>query len=116
MVVLDTILLADGVKSLADLGAWAGKKMLSKCASNKIPDFVAHAGARATERGFTPENIARVLKEGKPTQAMGRYGPQTRYTLGNNTVVVQTGGRNAGKIVTVFSDQTVNGVKGGWVQ
>ena len=65
MVVLDTILFADGVKSLADLGAWAGKRMLARCAAEKIPDFVAHAGKRAAERGFTTKNCSSL--EGRPT-------------------------------------------------
>lgn len=42
--------------------------------------------------------------------------PWSKRILGGNTVVVQTEGANAGKIVTTFSDQTVNGVKGFWAE
>ena len=42
----------------------------------------------------------RIIREGKATQAMGRFGPQTRYTLNANTVIVNANG----EIITVFSN------------
>jgi hypothetical protein len=83
---------------------------------SQIPGFVEHGAQRALERGFTPERIAQVLKEGNVVEAAGRYGAQTRYTLGSNTVVVSTEGRNAGQIITTFSSETINGIKGFWVE
>jgi hypothetical protein len=67
-----------------------------------------------SQRGFTPERIARVLRAGTPEKGMGRYGPQTRYTLGENTVVIANTGANAGKIVTVYSSDVAN--DGVWVE
>jgi hypothetical protein len=55
------------------------------------------------------------LSEGTVVEAMGRYGLQTRYILGENTVVIANEGRNAGKIITTFSSQIINGIKGFWV-
>lgn len=43
------------------------------------------------------------MREGTAVEAMGRYGPQIRYTLGGNTVIVAGSGRNAGKIITTYS-------------
>ncbi len=55
---------------------------------------------RAAERGFAPEDIIKIVDKGNMTEAMGRYGPQIRYTLGNNTVVVD----RFGTIITCFSN------------
>ena len=78
-----------------------------------IPGLTAHGAKQAAERAFTPERIAQVMK-GTPVDAMGRYGPQTRYTLGNNTIVIANTGRNAGKIISTYSNQTINDIKGYW--
>lgn len=82
----------------------------------KIPEFVEHGAKRALERGFSPERIAQVLKDGVSQVAAGRYGPQTRITLGKNTVVIANSGRNAGKVINTFSSETVGSVKGYWVE
>jgi len=55
---------------------------------------------RAAERNFSPEDIIKIVDKGDMTQAMGRYGPQIRYTLGSNTVVVD----QYGTIITCFSN------------
>jgi hypothetical protein len=89
-----------------------GRKILIR----QIPEFVGHGGMQSAIRGFTPSRIAKVLKNGIPTEGIGRYGPQIRYTLGENTVVIATSGRNAGKIITTFSKQVVRGIKGYWVE
>jgi len=39
------------------------------------------------------------MKQGTALETMGRYGMQIRYTLGGNTVIVNSGG----KVVTAFS-------------
>lgn len=43
---------------------------------------------------------------------MGRYGPQTRYSLGGNTAVLNA----QGKVVTIFSNAlgTTNGLENGF--
>ncbi|MEO6805321.1 MAG: RHS repeat-associated core domain-containing protein [Edaphobacter sp.] len=56
--------------------------------------------------GITPEQaraaIEAAKKSGDVVEAMGRYGPQLRYTANGIRVVVATTGRNAGKIITAF--------------
>ena len=97
--------------------AVAESKALSALASKGVKGFTNHGAQRAAiERGFTNQAILKIVKNGNVVKATGKYGtPQLRYTLGNNTVVVELSGRNAGKIITTFSNQTVNGVKGGFV-
>ena len=69
-------------------------------AENVITGFTQHAPNQAITRGFTSPEILNIVRNGTPVDAMGRYGPQVRYTLGNNTVVVNA----ADKVVTVFSN------------
>ncbi len=56
--------------------------------------------------GITPAQaraaIEAAKKSGDVVEAMGRYGPQLRYTANGIRVVVATTGRNAGKIITAF--------------
>jgi len=104
----------------------AGKVIGAVCAIKGIPligkaaetplSFGEHAAERAFERGFSPDRIAKIIKDGVPTAAQGRFGPQIRYTLGDNTVVVATTGKSAGQIITMFSNKTIGGVKGYWAQ
>jgi hypothetical protein len=83
---------------------------------NSELSFTEHGVNQSFERGFSPNRISRIIKEGDAAKINGRYGLQTKYTLGNNSVVIANEGRNAGKIITVFSDKTVNGIKGYWVK
>jgi RHS repeat-associated protein len=98
------------------LGVAINRTGLSLAEQAGMIQFTTHGAKQAAERGFTPERIARVMMEGKPVEAAGRYGPQIRYTLGENTVVVAKEGANANKVVTTYSPQTVNGIKGHWVE
>jgi RHS repeat-associated protein len=77
-----------------------------------ITGFGKHGINRAIERGFKTPDILKIVKEGTPVQAMGRYGTQTRYTLGGNTVILNA----QGKLVTVFSNApgTANGLGKGF--
>ena len=77
-----------------------------------IKGFAKHAVNQAIARGFKTSDILKIVREGKVVQAMGRYGPQTRYVLGGNTVVINS----QGKIVTVFSNAlgTRNGLGKGF--
>jgi len=79
---------------------------------NVIKGFTRHAASQAVGRGFKTSDILKIVNEGNPVQAMGRYGPQTRYTLGGNTVVLNA----EGKVVTVFSNApgTANGLGEGF--
>ena len=67
-----------------------------------------HSGEAAllARHGITPEQaraaIEAAKKSGNVVEAMGRYGPQLRYTANGIRVVVATTGRNAGKIITAF--------------
>lgn len=68
------------------------------------------------EAGKLEITILKIVENGTVRQFTGKYGtPQLHYTLGRNTVVVELSGRNAGKIITTYSNQTVNGIKGGFV-
>lgn len=82
-------------------GGWL-VKTLTKLFSGRnvsiIKGFTKHGINQAMTRGFTTKEIMNVVKHGAPVQAMGRYGPQTRYTLNNSTVVLNS----QGKVVTVF--------------
>ena len=98
------------------LGAAFSRTGLTFAEQAVMVKYTTHAAERAAERGFTPERIARVMLEGKPVEAAGRYGPQIRYTLGENTVVVAKEGANANKVVTTFNPHTTNGVKGHWTE
>lgn len=98
------------------LGAAFSRTGLTLTEQAGMIQYTTHAAARAAERGFTPERIARVLLEGKRVEGPGRYGPQYRYTLGENTVVVAKEGANANKVVTTFNPNTTNGVKGHWTE
>ncbi len=76
----------------------------SKNAGRQITGFTKHGLNQATTRGFTPKSIVQIVRNGKATQAMGRYGSQMRYTLNGNTVVVNS----QGKVVTVFGPSPGN--------
>ena len=39
-----------------------------------------------------------------------------KYLIGKNTVVLVNEGINKGKVITAFSSETVNGIKGYWVK
>jgi len=54
----------------------------------KILGFGRHAVNQSITRGFTAPRILQIVRDGTAVQAMGRYGAQTRYVLGNNTVVI----------------------------
>jgi hypothetical protein len=76
-----------------------------------IKGFTQHAAAEsAITRGFKTADIIKIAREG--TAEVIRGGAQIRYTLQGNSIVVQQTGRNAGKIVTVFSNSpgTKNGI------
>jgi hypothetical protein len=72
----------------------------AKTGTSVIKWFTKHSANQAVERGFKTPDILKIVREGTPVEAMGRYGAQTRYTLGGNTVVVNA----QGKVVTVFSN------------
>ena len=101
-----------GFQGAAQKFLQAEAQALSKLSSKGINGFASHGAQRAAERGFTNQSILRIVTEGQKVHAAGRYGPQIRYTLGNNTVVIPETGRNAGSIINTFSNQTINGVKG----
>jgi RHS repeat-associated protein len=65
-----------------------------------------HGAARLAERGITTAAataaIAAAKQAGTFVEAMGRYGPQIRYTANGMMVVVATTGQNAGKIITAM--------------
>jgi hypothetical protein len=66
------------------------------------PEFTEHGLEQAFARGISGEQITNAINHGTVIEAIGRYGPQLRYTLDNITVVIPTTGRNAGKIITIM--------------
>ena len=71
--------------------------------SQAIRGFTQHAAAEsAITRGFKIGDILKITREG--STELIRNGKQIRYTLQGNSVIVQQSGRNAGKIVTVYSN------------
>lgn len=75
----------------------------AKTGNAVIKGFTQHAAAEsAITRGFKTADILKIAREG--TQEVIRNGTQIRYTLQGNSIVVQQTGRNAGKVVTVFSN------------
>ena len=70
----------------------------TKIVGNTVTGFTEHGLNQVINRGFKPQNILQILKNGQKVQSIGRYGPQIKYTLHGNTIVVN----EAGKIVTAF--------------
>lgn len=103
-------------ETLAPDAAFTQAGAPAQCVSVTTPELTVHAVKRVFERGFSMERIARVIRDGVQKTVEMPLGPQTHYTLGKNTVAVANTGRNAGKITTVFSSETVGGVKGYWVE
>jgi hypothetical protein len=70
------------------------------------PDLTEHAESLMARHGISPDEaraaIQAAKKAGNVVQAMGRYGPQLRYTANGIKVVVALTGSNAGKIITAF--------------
>jgi hypothetical protein len=91
------------LRSLAKTSASVVDDVATKGGSIALKGFTQHAAAEsAITRGFKTADILKICKEG--TQEVIRNGSQIRYTLQGNSIVVQQTGRNAGKVVTVFSN------------
>jgi RHS repeat-associated protein len=95
-----------GGAGLAASGAVAGGELTTL--GDLGSDLTAHAeeAQMLARHGITPEQaraaIEAAKKSGDVVEAMGRYGPQLRYTANGIRVIVATTGRNAGKIITAF--------------
>jgi hypothetical protein len=85
---------------------WAMRLLWQQKESDISLSFTEHGDEQAAKRGFTNENITKIIKDGKAVRATGRYGPQTRYTLGENTVIV----KDKGQIITTYSSNAPSGV------
>lgn len=71
---------------------------ISSISPNPIKGFTKHGLQRAAARGFNRKVILNIVEDGDLTHGTGRYGPQARYKLGNNVVILN----EHGKIVTVY--------------
>lgn len=88
---------AEIIKGLQEQGV----QVLGNNGNNSvIKGFSSHATNQAITRGFTTTDIQMIVRDGTAVKAIGRYGPQTRYTLGANTVIINAQGR----VITVFSN------------
>ena len=78
---------------------------------NSPGNLTDHGAIRAAQRKVTPEGLEEAIKTAKETGSItiktGKYGtPQIHYKGSNGvTVVVETAGSNAGKIITFWLHQ-----------
>ncbi len=79
-------------------------------ATNKsITNATEHGMARALGRGISDEQVQEAIRSaevsGSVTTQIGKYGTPQKVYNGTNgiTVVVETAGRNAGKVITAWS-------------
>jgi len=70
-----------------------------------IIEFTKHGFDQSISRGFKGRDILKIMREGKTIQSIGRYGPQTKYILGGNTVIIDNA---SSKVITVFSNDIKN--------
>ena len=113
MLMVNILLVGRGLFSLGkSLLSLTGKSIAKKTAI----EVTEHGAARVAERGFTQERMAEIISKGVSEISPSRYGTQTKYILGKNTVVLVNEGINKGKVITAFSSETVNGIKGYWVK
>jgi transcriptional/translational regulatory protein YebC/TACO1 len=72
--------------------------------------FTSHAGERALERGISTDDVQQALQSAKETGNVisqpGKYGTVQDKYIGKNgvTVIIETVGRNAGKIITLWRE------------
>jgi hypothetical protein len=79
--------------------------------SGKTENLTLHGHERLQQRGISEKEVRDAIEEanrsGRVTIKMGKYGtPQTLYETENGlTVVVETSGRNTGKVITAWRKQ-----------
>lgn len=84
---------------------WALRLEKQQSDFDPLLTFKDHGAEQAQKRGFTKEIVEKIKREGKAVKSTGRYGPQTKYTLGKNTVVVN----DKNQVVTVYSSDMPSG-------
>jgi hypothetical protein len=118
---------ADGVNALISAlrGDWPGAGLsvaamwpaggqaatAGKLGRRVFRGFTKHGVDQAITRAFMIRDVMRIIREGKAVPQVGRYSMNTVYTLGENTVVIAETGRNANKVISVFS--TASGTRRG---
>jgi len=70
-------------------------------APRTISSVSGHGVNAAITRGFKASDILKIVKEGTPVLRQGRYGPQWRYMLNGNTVIINA---TKNRLITVFSN------------
>ena len=85
------------LKALAVVPIPIGK--IGSLGASTIEGFTEHGLNQIISRGFTAPDILTIMREGVAEDVMGRYGMQTRFTLGENTLIIN----KSGKIITAFS-------------
>ena len=107
-----------GAKGLAKLTGKgnvevATSMQVSSVQSTTIGGVKRHGVHQMITRGFKASDVLKIVKEGNPAEAMGRYGTQIRYSLNGNTVVLNA----KREIVSVFSNMpgTKNGIGMGYI-
>jgi hypothetical protein len=87
------------IQAVDNVGVLGFAKIMGGNISPIISGFSKHGLNQAISRGFKTADILKIVRNGNRVSAMGRYGSQVRYTLGQNTVVLNA----KNQVVTVFS-------------
>ena len=87
------------IQAVDNVGVLGFAKIMGGNISPIISGFSKHGLNQAISRGFKTADILKIVRNGNSVSAMGRYGSQVRYTLGQNTVVLNA----KNQVVTVFS-------------
>lgn len=93
---------------LGVVGRIVGPRLLQLGISSKILKLTAHAAIRLAQRGITQAAVNEAVQTAEATgqvaSKVGKFGTVQNIYKGSNgiTVVVETEGRNAGKVVTAF--------------
>lgn len=101
-------ILGRGLPSAVGRVITASQKIYNKSIKNEKIEATGHGQQRAAERGISSKDIKNAIKSGiesgKVTSKDGKYGTKQQIYEGDNKVVVviETKGRNAGKVITVW--------------
>jgi hypothetical protein len=92
---------AKGVKMIEN-----STSIASPVINETVTGFTKHGLNQSINRGFKSSDILNIIRNGTKEISKGRFGMQTKFKLGDNTVVVN----EKGKIITVFSgNKSANG-------
>ena len=97
-----------GVDALEALNAAREAAQAANAGRSAAVELTGHAAVRLAQRGITQavvdEAVQTAEATGQVTSKVGQYGTVQNIYKGTNgiTVIVETEGRNAGKVITAF--------------